>query len=98
MKNFLKIFTSDTQLQRLQDNVSNAISEILRVGLLDGRLFTQTFTASADTTIEHKLQREPLGWIVIGKNATADVWEVSKDSRFIVLQADQNVTITFWIF
>jgi len=98
MKNFLKIFTSDTQLQRLQDNVSNAISEIIRIPLLDGRLVTQTFPASVSTTIEHKLQRDPLGWIVVGKNAAADMWEISKDSRFIALQTDQDVTITFWIF
>lgn len=98
MKAFLKIFTSDKSLQRLQDNVSNAISEILRVPLLDGRLFSQTFTASTDTIVEHKLQREPLGWIILGKNATSDVWEVSKDARFITLRTDQNVTITFWIF
>jgi hypothetical protein len=98
MKSFLKIFTSDKELQRLQDNVSNAISEILRVPVLDGLLLTQTFTASVDTAIEHKLQREPLGWIVVGKNATSDIWEVSKDQRFLTLRTDQTVTVTFWIF
>jgi hypothetical protein len=98
MKALLKIFTSNKELQRLQDNVSNAISELLRVPLLDGLLLTQTFVATTDTIIEHKLQREPLGWIVIGKNATSDVWEVSKDQRFITLRTNQNVTVTFWIF
>ena len=98
MKALLKIFTSNKELQRLQDNVSNAISELLRVPLLDGLVLTQTFTAPTDTVIEHKLQREPLGWIVIGKNATSDVWEVSKDQRFITLRTNQNVTVTFWIF
>ena len=83
----------------------NILKEVFNIS--DGNYIKEIdLTVSADNLVEHKLGREPLGWIVVRKFADANIWEsltaggVSYDrKRFINFQTDTTTTdVYFWIF
>ena len=51
------------------------------------------------TSVEHKLDAVPNGFLVIGKDANADVWESAvSDKRFLYLISDTTVNVKLYIF
>jgi len=49
-------------------------------------------------TIQHKLGRVPMGWIVVDTTAPTKVWRESWDSSSIVLNTEIPTNITLLIF
>ena len=115
---FDRINSGDNALDRVQGNVAKAIDPVLSVALLDGRLVEDDVVAGAlvpitlSTTpkdVAHGLGREYRGWIVVDKNANADVWvdpptgtplvDPNPDrALFIRLDASAAVTVKLWVF
>lgn len=97
LKSFMKIFTKDQDLMRLQSNVAAAIEQVIRREILDYVIIDATVTATA-TSFNHGLGRLPVGWIVIDKDAIADIWSTDKDARTITLQASLTANTKLLIF
>lgn len=97
LKSFMKLFTKDQDLMRLQTNIAAAIEQIIRREILDYVIIDAAVSATA-TSFNHGLGRLPVGWIVIDKDATADVWSTAKDVRSITLQTSLTANIKLLIF
>ena len=58
------------------------------------KYFTHAFTAATTlANIEHKLNREPLRWAVVGRDAPAVVYGTA-DSQYLKLYATVTATVT----
>lgn len=91
--------TTETVL--LAANIEDFTRQLVLNPLLDGRVIsTIALTASVPSTIPHSLGRDWLGWLVINKNANANVWvsATTNKDRGITLTASANVTIDLYIF
>lgn len=64
-----------------------------------GEVVTATFSGAGQQQVQHLLAKVPTGWLIVGKNATCDVWEYGdSDSQFLFLESDAAVTLTLLVF
>lgn len=103
LKSYKRVVTTDPKLERIQENVQAAIGPLLQASIIDGILLKGVvLTTGQPNLIEHKLGREPLGWLLVRKRATADVWDAQDDnslpSRSLDLRSSATVTVDLWVF
>jgi hypothetical protein len=97
-----RAFSGDAapELKQLQDSVIKALNPIAATALIDGLLITADLTTSF-APVAHKLGRKYQGWIVVGINASATVWEdvnALNQDAFISLRASAACTVKLWVF
>lgn len=103
MKDLKKINTEIADLGKLQDNVENWVSNINKNTIANGSFLGPiSIAAGTVNNIEHKLGRQLKGWLVVGQNSNASIWD-SQDanvfkSKFLALNCSANVTINLWVF
>jgi len=99
---FKKVYNNDQDFQQLQSNIEAAFLHIISKEIFGGSLKKDIAITTADTFIDHPLDREPNGWIIVRKNANADIWESSTintfKERIIILKSDATVTASIWFF
>ena len=108
LRRFNKVFKpQDQEFNRLQDSIEQAVNPIIDSRIVDGVYIKEVNLSTADTFVEHKLGREPLGFIVVRKFAAGDVFESLTDSsgdnydrkKFINIKASTSLSnVYFWIF
>ena len=108
LRRFNKVFKpQDQEFNRLQDSIEQAVNPIIDSRIVDGVYIKEVDLSTADTFVEHKLGREPLGFIVVRKFAAGDVFESLTDSsgdnydrkRFINIKASTSLSnVYLWIF
>ena len=77
LSDFKKVGTKDADLQKVQQNVENAITTIIRKEIVDGVLIKNVcLTPGISNEIKHGLGRSPLGWFIVRKRADARIWDV----------------------
>lgn len=99
-RGFERVQLDDPRLQRLQDNVAQAVEGLDRHPMLKGQ-FLEDVVLSADAdgdVVTHGLGEKPRGWEIISINADARVWETSRDARQIVLRASAPCTVSLRVF
>ena len=101
--NLKKVGAQDKDLQKVQQNVENAIEPIIRKEIIDGVLLTKVcLEPGISNEVKHGLGREPLGWIVVRKRADARIWDVQdfnrNPSKVLSLTCSHAVTVDLWIF
>lgn len=101
-KSFRKVVGQDRELNQVQSNVAQAVSEFIKSPLLDGRLIEDLSLTTSSTRIEHKLGRVPRGYLIVKRNANAQVYDTlsseGSPELFLPLTASGNVTVSLWIF
>lgn len=101
---FKKLFTTDEELRRVQDNVAVALQDISRSPWMGGVILTGVaiLGGSVDVSIDHGLQRVPFGFLILNKNASTDVWTSAtsnpRPELTMILKSTNTVTATVWIF
>jgi len=100
---FKKVNSDNEQLNKMQENVSQALLPVLGSAILDGVLLTEIeLTTGQANLIEHKLGRRPLGWIAVRKRAESTLWDNQNanllNNRTLDLRCSSNVTVDLWIF
>ena len=108
LRRFNKVFKpQDQEFNRLQDSIEQAVNPIIDSRIVDGVYIKEVNLSTADTFVEHKLGREPLGFIVVRKFAAGDVFESLSDSsgdnydrkKFINIKASTSLSnVYLWIF
>lgn len=99
------VSASDTknpeQLQRtintVQQNVQDAFIKIEKNTVLDNVVHKDIVINTA-TTIDHKLGRVPVGYLILQKNANANIWNGAISENQIALNSSAAVTVTILIF
>lgn len=102
LKDFKKISSTNKEVKQLQENVEQAIKPIINSQIVDGVLVKNIVIVSGtEKFVEHKLGREPIGFIVVRKRANAIIWDDQDNNtnkRTFSLNSSANVTIDAWIF
>ena len=104
IKSFVKQIDPENQnITQTQSNVNSSVKQIANSPIIDGVLIKNIDVGTTDTVVNHKLGREPLGWIIVRKNEAGEVYEsttVNKNrDKFLLLRGSTATTNTnFWIF
>jgi hypothetical protein len=97
-KSFRKVLGGTEENRRLQSNVENAISKLIRHPLMDYRLERSVALASGANVIEHKLGRTPIGYLVVSQSNASTIYDSSMDDKFLNLVTSGAVTVSLLIF
>ena len=106
IKSFVKQIDPENQsITQTQSNVNTAVRQIANSPIIDGVLIKNIDVGTTDTVINHKLGREPLGWIIVRKNEAGEIYESTtvnnNRDKFLLLKASTGAPSTdtnFWIF
>ncbi len=103
LKSFKLVKLSELPLQKLQDNTRAVLDTVTNKEILDGILLKGLPLVSGSTNeVNHKLGRQPQGWIIVRKRAQADVWDLqdlnTNPSATLSLACSSDVTIDIWVF
>ena len=104
IKAFVKQIDPENQsITQTQSNVNSAVKQIANSPIIDGVVIKEVDVGTVDTVVNHKLGREPLGWIIIRKNEAGEVYESTtvnnNRDKFLLLRWSTATTDTnFWIF
>jgi len=98
----LKKIAGDDISNRSQDNTDTVLRPIINSAIIDGVLLNDIELTYGANTIEHKLGRKLLGYIVVRKNNDAvisDAQDTNKlSSKNLILYSDTLVTVSLWCF
>lgn len=95
---FKKLGQKDFATSKMQDNSEQFNNQFFKNPLLDGRLIKDVEVTTSTVSIEHKLGRVPIGYLITKQNADARVWYTSITELFLVLDSSATVTIDLWVF
>jgi hypothetical protein len=102
MKDLKKIKGTTAELTRLQSNLDNWATGIQKTGIANGTLLTGVELSSGANNVAHGLGREPLGYIIVQKNANVNVWDSQATNifpaKFLALNAASDVAVNVWVF
>jgi hypothetical protein len=99
---FTKIYTKDYNLQKIQDNVAQALKPLETTPLSQSNLLTGVkLTAGQDNLISHTLDQNPNLWLVAGIDTNATLWSPpsselqgkSQNDKFINLWTSATCTV-----
>lgn len=100
---FKNINPDDPLIDKLEQNVSDAFSQVLSKRILDGVYVADVaLIAGKQNLISHKLMRKPYGFIVVKKKITTDIWmndvATTLENLFIDIRTGSNATVSLWVF
>lgn len=94
---FQTINTTDKDLQKIQDNVTIAVTTIETKPFMGGVLLEAVTLASGSNQIAHTLQRRPRIWVICDSTAAATIYRTASDSNFLTLQSNAACTVSLWV-
>lgn len=95
---FRTIQTQNKDVMAVQSNVGEVFRSLAVSPFSDGVFLEGVALTSAGVTINHGLQRQPRGWIVVDTDDHATYFRGSWDDRTIILAASVPVTVSLWVF
>lgn len=103
LKAFRRIRTDREDVKQLQDAVAASLQQVVNKEILDGRLIEDVALVTGSVqSVDHKLDRELKGYIVVKQSASAIVWDSqgSNDlsAKTLHLNVSANVTVSLWVF
>ncbi len=86
----------------MQNSWATAINPVLSNPANQSLLLKDVVLAVGDNTINHRLGRKLQGWIVIRKNATADIYDKQSTNQMqeltLILHSSAIATISLEVF
>ena len=99
LKNFQKIKTDDEGIMLFQDYVYATINSIVKCPIVDNTVIEDiALVAGVENRVDHKLGRNPVGYIIIKKNAQSDIWDSLSASPALNLSLHCSVNCTVSIY
>lgn len=103
LANFKKTSVKDTDLNKVQQNVENAITTIINKEIIDGVLLKNVcLHAGTANAVKHQLGRAIRGWIVVRLRADARIWDVQdfnpNPARTLMLACSHDAKVDLWVF
>jgi len=100
---FRKVVTADKDINQLQQYTEEAFEQIFGSDIIDGVLLKNIELDSSKTnTVNHKLDRDILGWIIIRQRGAASIFDSQDTNVFtkktLALETNADVTVDIWIF
>jgi len=97
VKEFRKIYTQDDELNRVQDSAKATFDSFSREPLINKIELSGTI-ATGGTTLQHALGKVPAGFLIVDKDANADVWRTDWTKTSITLKASAAVGVKLFLF
>lgn len=96
-----RVRSTDDVLRQLQDASDIIFKALASKQIIDGLFLKDILVSSTGTTIDHRLGRPLQGWVLAGKDAEQDVWELpttTPSSTLVLRSSSDDVTINLWVF
>ena len=97
-----QINTSDQELGRVQDFTREAFANLQKDNQIMGGVYVTATIGTGDTAVTHGLKESLNGWIIVGRNASATIWESAttnpRPKDQIILQASASVRAKIYFF
>jgi hypothetical protein len=99
----VQLQNSDPSADLMQDSIERALTSVTGSPIVNGDLFSGIRLVSGSVNrVEHKMNRAPLGYIVVQKNANATVYDQqdtnTRKDIFLDLMTTADCTVSLWIF
>jgi hypothetical protein len=96
-------FQTDVQeFSLMQNSWAAAIEPLLSSPIVNGRLINDVDLIAGDTIINHRLGRKLVGWIVVGSNAAASIFDKQSLNQMpqltLVLNSSAPVKVNLYVF
>ena len=102
MKNYKRVLQDDITLNRIQDSVEDFAQAIIFPAITGIQIISEVIITTADTYVNHKLNRKYQGYIVINKNAAQTIYTSATANNnknlYIILKASGTVTVDIMFF
>lgn len=98
IKEFKRVAGATEEVAKLQTRLNEFFTQFIDNPLLNGVLLKQIELDTTAVNVDHKLGRECQGWIIINKNADANVWQTGATKSAITLKANVGVVVDLWVF
>lgn len=97
IRSFRKLGASD-ELNKIQDNIEYALGPVLGSAIIDGVLLRDVVLQAGLNIVDHKLGREPRGWLLVSPQANEQVWSSGQTRASLLINASGPITSSFWVF
>ena len=99
----LPIFlTQDRILSQMQTQWASQLDQVLSCPIVNGRLLENVTLTTGSNTINHKLSRKLVGYIVCLKSANVTIYDTQSTNtmtdKTLQLTASGPAVITLWVF
>lgn len=103
VKSFKKTSFKSDDTTKLQNNIEVALKPILNSSIIDGVLIQNVILEpSKRNEVLHKLNREPLGYIIVRKRQDARIWDLQDTNTALkqtfTLACSHQVCVDIWFF
>lgn len=95
------IQSQNSDLNLIQTKWKSLIDPVLASPLLDGRLVSAKLVIGTNK-VNHLLNRKPIGWIIVGINGVANIYDTQASNQTpeltLNLTSDASVSVNLWVF
>lgn len=103
IKAFKKFITKSIEVNKLQQNIEQALNPVLSCPIIDGVLIKDVcLIAGKVNEIKHRLGRTPLGYIIVRKRADSRIWDLQdtnpSPTTTFSLACSHACQVDVWIF
>ena len=103
VKSLKKVDSDAPELNKVQEYTQQALAPVKNAVIIDGTLLSKVkLVAGKDNDIDHKLDRNLRGWILVRQRAEAKIWDLQDSNKLskktLRLWTDADVTVDLWVF
>jgi hypothetical protein len=104
MQPYVRSGTNNTDIQRVENSLISTLQSIITNPLLNSPTLKKAvvLTTGIDNVVDHGLNRPVTGWIIVDKNASADIYQSTTINTMpttsIILNTTSTVTVTILFF
>lgn len=98
-----KVRSDDDTIRQLQGAVDLVFQELLKKQIIEGNFLENiALNTGVDNLVSHKLGRPVQGYIVVKRDADANIWDTEAQNTmktsFVNLRSSADCTISLWVF
>lgn len=83
---------------RAQDRWATLLNPVISNEINQGTLLTDINLKSGSNVINHKLGRQPLGWIIVDQTASAEIYRTAWSNLTLTLNSSATASVALWVF
>ena len=101
-RSFQLVQTTDRNVNQLQQSIAQAVNPLLLNPVTQGNLLTGISLIAGTNTINHGLNTILQGWIVVGINGVASIYDTQSSNpapgKTLILVSNAAVTVNLYVF
>lgn len=99
LKPYKKLTGLEINLSKSVQYTEEWIQQLSSTQFLVGNTLEGTLTSAiAGISFDHKLGKQPLGWLLLDQDDSASIWRISWDDKTITFGSTATVGVKIWIF